>query len=150
MEFVYDDGGRAAAGFKGQAGDCVCRAFAIASGKPYKEVYDLINQIARENPYHGKKRSGDGKSSARNGVYKEDIRRLGEALGFEYVPLMGIGTGCTVHVRPDELPQTGRYVLSVSHHESAWIDGVSHDTYDISRDGTRCVYGYYRIKGATA
>src|SRR5262245_46562233 len=29
--FVYDDGGRAAAGFKGKAGDCVCRAIALAT-----------------------------------------------------------------------------------------------------------------------
>ena len=28
-----------------------------------------------------------------------------------------------------------------------WVfnDGVVHDTYDPSRDGTRCVYGYWRI-----
>jgi hypothetical protein len=24
------------------------------------------------------------------------------------------------------------------------IDGVIHDLYDPSRDGTRCVYGYYQ------
>jgi hypothetical protein len=42
MKIVIDDGGRAAAGFKGSAGDCVCRAIAIASGRHYKEVYDRI------------------------------------------------------------------------------------------------------------
>jgi hypothetical protein len=25
------------------------------------------------------------------------------------------------------------------------IDGVIHDTHDCSRNGTRCVYGYYRV-----
>lgn len=32
MTFVYDDGGRSAAGFKGKTGDCVTRAIAIATG----------------------------------------------------------------------------------------------------------------------
>ena len=37
--FIRDDGGRAAAGFKGSAGDCVARSIAIAAGLPYAEVY---------------------------------------------------------------------------------------------------------------
>jgi hypothetical protein len=56
---------------------------------------------------------------------------------------MGIGTGCTVHLRDGELP-SGRLVVSVSRHEVAVIDGVMHDTHDPSRDGTRCVYGYWK------
>jgi hypothetical protein len=31
----------------------------------------------------------------------------------------------------------------VSKHYCAVIDGVIHDTSDPSRDGTRCVYGYW-------
>jgi hypothetical protein len=42
MKFVYNDGGRAAAGYKGNAGDCACRAIAIATGKPYQEVYNAL------------------------------------------------------------------------------------------------------------
>src|SRR5215469_13132423 len=45
--WVYDDGGRAAAGFKGKTGDCVTRAIAIALEKPYAEVYESINELAR-------------------------------------------------------------------------------------------------------
>ena len=37
--FTYNDGGRAASGRKGFAGDCVCRAVAIAAELPYDEVY---------------------------------------------------------------------------------------------------------------
>jgi hypothetical protein len=42
---VYDDGGRAAAGFKisRDKGACACRAIAIATGKPYREVYGGFN-----------------------------------------------------------------------------------------------------------
>lgn len=50
-EYVYDDGGRAAAGFKGETGDCVCRAVAIATEQPYQVVYDALNEMAkRERP----------------------------------------------------------------------------------------------------
>jgi hypothetical protein len=55
---------------------------------------------------------------------------------------MQIGSGCKVHLRSDELP-IGRLVVGLSRHSAAVIDGVLHDTYDCSRRGTRCVYGYW-------
>ena len=65
--FRLDDGGRKAAGFKGAAGDCVCRSIAIATGKPYAEVYDDLNAAGKAERKSKKRRS---KSSARTGVYK--------------------------------------------------------------------------------
>ena len=143
MEFNFDDGGREAAGYKGRAGDCVCRAVAIATGKPYQEVYDLINEIAK-GERRGKRHRG--KSSARNGVYKKTTRKLMEALGWTWTPTMRVGQGCKVHLRADELP-SGRLVVSVSRHLVAVIDGVIHDLNDCSRGGTRCVYGYWKEEG---
>ena len=139
MRFVYDDGGREAAGFKGQTGDCVCRAISIATEKPYREVYDLINEYGKKERTGKRKR---GKSNARTGVYKETIRKIMESFGWKWVPTMQIGSGCKVHLREDELPK-GRLVVNVSKHTVAVIDGVLHDTYDSSREGTRCVYGYF-------
>ena len=55
---------------------------------------------------------------------------------------MGIGTGCRVHVNPEELPK-GRLILNLSRHLTTMIDGVVNDTYDCSREGTRCVYSFY-------
>ena len=136
---MFDAGGREAAGFKGKTGDCVCRAIAIATEMPYKEVYDLINETAKSERASKRKR---GKSSARTGVYIGTIRKVMERLGWKWHPTMAIGKGCTVHLRKDELP-SGRLVVSVSRHEVAVIDGVVHDTYDCTRDGSRCVYGYY-------
>lgn len=135
MRWVYDDGGRAAAGFKGDASDCVARAVAIATERPYAEVYDALAQIAKDQ---------GGARSARNGVQRSvyDLYLLG--LGWHWTPTMGIGTGCTVHLRADELP-AGRLICSVSKHMVAVIDGVAHDTHDPTRDGTRCVYGYWRV-----
>jgi len=45
--FVYNDGGRKEAGFNGYTGDCVIRAIAIATGKPYREVYDTCFEMAK-------------------------------------------------------------------------------------------------------
>lgn len=144
MDWVFDDGGRAAAGFKGRTGDCVCRAVAIAAERPYQEVYDLINELAKCERI-GKRKAK--KSNARTGVYKGTIKKLMEYYGWEWHPTMSIGSGCKAHLRQDELPK-GRLVVSVSRHEVAVIDGVIHDTHDCSRDGTRCVYGYFAKPGA--
>lgn len=140
-DWVYDDGGREAAGFKGRTGDCVCRAIAIATETPYKEVYDLINEYSKRERIGKRKKH---KSSARTGVYKTTIRKImTEHFGWEWVPCMAIGSGCKVHLRGDELP-AGRLVCSCSKHSVAVVNGVIHDTYDSTRDGQRCVYGYYR------
>lgn len=144
MEWVRDDGGREVAGFKGTTRDCVTRAIAIATGKPYAEVYAALNALAeRERPRGGKRRS-----SARTGVATRTAARYLEPLGWRWVATMSIGTGCKVHLRADELPP-GRLIVRLSKHVVAVVDGVARDLYDPSRDGTRCVYGYWHL-GATA
>jgi hypothetical protein len=139
MEFNDNDGGRETAGYKGATGDCVCRAIAIATEKPYQEVYDLINTFGKKER-KSKRRSS--KSSARTGVYKATIRKVMKSLGWVWTPTMFIGSGCKVHLKSDELPK-GRLVVSVSKHTTCVIGGVLNDTYDCSRDETRCVYGYF-------
>ena len=150
MEFNYNDGGRKDAGYKGDAGDCVCRSIAIVTGKPYKEVYDSLNQISKEIGHwhvHRLEKTSYGntyqkKSSARTGVHKEVYQKYLKSLGYQWIPTMGIGTGCKVHLKPDELP-AGRLIVRVSKHLTAVIDGVLNDTWDCSREGKRCVYGYF-------
>ena len=137
MKFNYNDGGREAAGFKGKTGDCVCRAIAIATELPYKQVYDLINEFAKKE-----RSAARTKSSARSGVRPATSRKVLKSLGWKFVATMGIGTGCTIHLREGELPM-GRIICKTSHHLVAVIDGVINDTYDCTRDGNRCVYGYY-------
>jgi hypothetical protein len=136
IEWVADDGGRAAAGFRGTAGDCVTRAIAIAAGMDYREVYDDLNSRVRDR---AKRRKNEG---ARTGIHKDITRATIADLGWHWTPTMGIGTGTTVHVRAEELP-AGRVIVQMSKHVAAVIDGVLHDTHDSSRDGTRCVYGYW-------
>lgn len=139
MDIVLTDGGRAAAGYRGEAGDCVTRAVAIATGLPYQVVYDGINQVSKGERRGRRKRQI---SSAREGVYKQTWHCYMATIGWHWVPTMQIGSGCKVHLRADELPK-GRLVVSLSRHVTAVIDGVIHDTHDPSREGTRCVYGYF-------
>lgn len=138
MEWIYCDGGRADAGFKGTAGDCGVRAVAIATGMEYGEVYKRIGELAKEERYRDGRRS-----SPRTGVFRKTFHKLMEEIEWEWIPLMGIGTGCRVHMRPEELP-SGRIIVSLSKHYAAVVDGVLYDTHDCTRDGTRCVYGYWR------
>ena len=140
--FVFDDGGRSAAGFKGSAGDCVARSVAIASGLPYAEVYSVLANGRGDQ--RATKRGGKKSRSARNGINtgRKWFKDYMERLGFKWTPTMQIGSGCKVHLSADELP-AGRLIVSVSRHYTAMIDGVIHDTFDPSRDGSRCVYGYW-------
>lgn len=140
MKIQITDGGRAEAGYKGEAGDCVTRAIAIATGKPYQEVYDALNHLAKRERTGKRKRTI---SNARKGVHKQTAKKYLESLGWEWVPTMTIGSGCKVHMRAEELP-SGRLVVALSRHKAAVIDGVLWDTYDCTRGGTRCVYGYFR------
>ena len=153
MEFIFNDGGRKDAGYKGQTGDCVVRAIAITTGKTYQEVYDAINVLSESKKLGKRKVKGHygtsykKVSASRTGVVKKVYGEYLKALGYEWIPIMGIGTGCKVHLKPDELP-TGRIIVRLSGHISAVIDGVINDTYNCSREGTRCVYGYYKLNVA--
>ena len=154
MKHVFDDGGRAAAGYKGHAGDCVCRAIAIAAKLPYQWVYaDLASGSASQR---AGKLTGRRPKSARNGIntQRKWFKTYMRELGFTWTPTMQIGSGCKVHLHDGELPN-GRLVVSLSRHYTAVIDGVIHDTYDpqretlitengVQRIARRCVYGYWK------
>ena len=139
MEYQFNDGGRSEAGFKGKARDCVTRAIAIATERPYKEVYDALNVLGQVERIGKNKKN---KSTARSGVFKQTVSRYMESIGWAWTPTMKIGSGCKVHLRKGELPN-GRLIAKVSKHMTAVLDGVIHDTHNPSREGTRCVYGYY-------
>jgi len=164
MKWQYDTGGRAEAGYVGHPGDCVCRAIAIATGKPYQEVYDALNSTAKGMRQTKRVRI----SSARNGVTRPVYEKYLKSLGWRFVPTMKIGSGCKVHLHDGELPD-GRIICRLSRHLCAVIDGVIHDTHDPQREVAyfepdrgqllksgqgrnqngvftiqrRCVYGYY-------
>jgi len=157
--WVYNDGGRAAAGFLGKTGDCFTRAVAIASCRSYQEVYTFVNRVAKEIKEHGdaaithNQRSAQKKimrdrlryrsmGAARRGVAKPAYDEVMHRMGWVWTATMAWGTGCKTHLKSEDLP-SGCLVCRVTKHMVAVIDGILHDTYDASRGGTRCVYGYF-------
>lgn len=172
MKFIFNDGGRSAAGYKGHTGDCVCRAICIATGLPYEQVYERL--AAGNATQRASKRTPKKEKTAAKGitVRRKWFQDYMKSLGFEWVPTMLIGQGCKVHLTDGELPM-GKLVVSVSKHYTAVIDGIIHDTYNPSERGAtiypngypshllpkgaykmengngyayspdRCVYGYY-------
>ena len=74
LNFQFNDGGRAAVGFKGGAGDCVVRSIAIAANLPYMQVYEDL-RLANEsyallrNDRLAKRLNAKG-SSPRNGNHR--------------------------------------------------------------------------------
>lgn len=135
MKYTYNDGGRNAAGYKGEANDCVVRAVAIATGREYKDVY---RELARIMESYGHARS------ARNNIPNKIVKKYLTDLGFEWVPTMGKGTGIQVHLRESEIPE-GTLIASVSRHLVTIKDKVIHDTHDPSRNGNRGVYGFWKL-----
>ena len=173
-QFQYNDGGRAAAGFKGETGDCVVRAIAIAAQLSYREVYDALSGGCRSE--RKSKRNKTRKQSARDGVYtsRKWFKEYMASIGWTWTPTMQIGSGCKVHLVAEELP-SGRLIVHTAGHSVAVIDGVVHDIYDSSkpthylfqdkgqelkpgqwREGgwihqisQRCVYGYWQKASAS-
>ena len=130
MKFIYNDGGRSKYFKAANVGDCAVRAIAIATGIDYKQVYNDLKKL-------------NGGKSCRNGTPKKVDKKYLTQLGWVWVPTMQIGQGCKVHLEADELP-SGTLIVSVSGHLTCVKDGVLYDTYDCTRGGNRCVYGYWK------
>ena len=146
LKLKVNDGGRQAAGFKGKTGDCVVRSIAIATGISYQKIYqDLYD--ANEK-FRIKSRSKLAKSlikkndSPRTGTHRAVLKKYLKQLGWKWTPTMFIGQGCKIHLKKEELPND-TLIVSCSKHITVVINGVLNDTYDCSRNGTRCVYGYW-------
>lgn len=149
LPLVIDDGGRAAAGYKGVCGDCVVRSVAIASQRPYKDVYREIaeiNLITRKT----KTRKTVGKKTARYGVYTDapPFTRYMQSIGWAWVGMPSGRNSTPVFFRRGNLPG-GRIIVSIQSHYCAVIDGVIHDTHDGSDNGNAIVLGYWVRESTT-
>ena len=124
IPYVYNDGGRSNY-FKGSfVGDCVPRAITIATGLNYKFVYDELNRLTKEYAEKKGQRTKVSRAinnkrhnrSVRNGTYDKVSKPFLASLGWEWQPTMFIGSGCTVHVKADELPtDKGNLILKLSY-----------------------------------
>lgn len=140
MNFQFNDGGRAAAGYKGRCRDCVVRAICIASRLPYDIVYDEMYARAEEFGASGvgaEARYAARKPSPRFGVHRQVYGPFLLARGWRWV-----ATGSGIRLCASNLP-AGRLIVYVRNHLVAVIDGVIYDTHECSRGGKRRVLGYY-------
>lgn len=149
MNVTITDGGRKEAGFKGECRDCVVRAIAVAMShvdplfrgarlsEAYTRVYRDIKTLA----------AAAGKASPRGGV---DVRSpwfkaYMAKLGWIWQPTAEFGSKERLHLGAD-FPQKGTYIVRLSKHVVAVIDGVIYDNHDPQRGGRRMVYGFWRRK----
>ena len=116
--YQFNDGGRAASGRKGSAGDCVVRALAIVTGSSYDATYRRVANACKD---------AGGRRSARNGVPQHvadrcladaGLRRLRLPAGFSHDLASSasvVGMAC---------------VLGNRHHYAAVVGGVLFDVTD--------------------
>ena len=127
MNFVYDDGGKAASGRRGESGDCAVRAMAIAMERGYDECYKLL---ADANKATGNARS------ARNGVPKSVFTRVLAQHGWMWVSAPKFEGR---KARYYDLPQHPT-IARMAGHIAAVRGGKIYDTWDCS---DKMVYGYW-------
>ena len=129
--FIYNDGGRSLAGYKGTAGDCGARALAIALDVNYRESYGILSEANKDFGFA---------KSARNGIHKEVYESVLNQLGWYWVSAPKIDGR---KARCSDLK--GRVIARQAGHYVAVIDGVPNDIWDCSN---RMVYGYWSKGGA--
>ena len=123
VRFRKDDGGRAAAGYRGDAGDCVVRSLSILLDYPYKPLY---LEMAREQ---GKLKDRKGRKmarSARNGVDKRAYTKVFERHGLVKVRLPK-GQRPTISEAHERY---GNCIITTAKHIFAVVDGAVRDTWD--------------------
>lgn len=127
LNFKYNDGGRQAAGYKGNASDCGARAMAIALGIDYKVAYTELAQ-ANKDKGHAK--------SARNGIYKDIYEDVLKKYGWIWHAAPKINGR---KARCSDMP-LGTVIARQAGHYVAVINGIPNDIWDCSH---KMVYGYW-------
>lgn len=115
--WVFNDGGRSAAGFKGQTRDCVTRAIAIAMKQRYILVYNDIS-ILRLTPIRRE-------CTARKGIHVEEpwFQKYMTDRGWSFVKVDGVNL-------EDFIFPAGTVIAHVPRHYTVVIDNIINDTYD--------------------
>jgi len=127
MTYIYNDGGRAKAGFKTQT-DCGIRAMAITCGISYKDARKYLKESSKKG------RLGSGAISG--GIYKEDFDQALSQFGFKWKSAPKLEGR---KARYFDLPK-GKVVARMAKHFVAVIDGQINDTWNCS---DKMVYGYW-------
>lgn len=125
MQYQYNDGGRSAVFNTPGNNDCVTRAIAILTGRPYMEIWGGI--IA----------TGTVKKNGSVLTFNPKFQEYAQSLGLTWVPI-------TNHLKDIRFPK--RAAAQLNGHMVAIIDGVMHDTYNPSPAGLKTCHGFWCFK----
>lgn len=153
LPWVFDDGGRRDAGYRGTAGDCVVRAICIGIGEDYGVLY---KQLAQENrdywsalsarhqakaPMRAAKYAKQAVATARHGIPDPVWQALLTERGLERVHLPK-GSRLT------DLPIDRMVIAVLRRHLVAVDHGTIRDTFDSSYGYDRLAFSYWQLTEA--
>lgn len=116
----------------GERNDCAVKAITLTTGLPYRQVHEALRLAGRRN---------------RCGTYIYQSDRAIEALGFEMRAVRF--HPCTTRTVAHQLPKTGRFMVRVSRHALAVVDGKVCDWTDGRLKRVKEIYEIVRV-GAPA
>ncbi len=143
MPCKLSDGGRNASGYHDAENDCVARALAIVTQRPYGEIH--LRLQAGLDTWQAKHLNLTRKPGV-NAGHKWFKDYLKHELGMTWHPLLGLRSIRLSVYRPfpvDELPRWGRFAVNCSSHWIALIDGTAYDIYPVRRN--TATVGYWSI-----
>jgi hypothetical protein len=127
---VLDDGGRNYSRRPYQINDCSVRAFAILSGLPYDEIYDILRKAGRK--------SNEGFWSDR---WIE--RKKGKVLNGKF-KRVSLKRGKITPMNFSKFYPRGRYLLESHNHTWVVIDGVHRDMWRV-KDQNEPLFGIWKF-----
>lgn len=138
INLTVTDGGKIAEGFNNETNDCAVRALAIATQTPYAEVHKNLKAKGRRD-----------RRGTKLAWITEAVKQLAPG-SEEIVPSSISSCGSRFRISYPNLSDTlrkyreGRYVIVVTGHAIAVIDGIVHDSGQI-KGGRSRVRRIYRV-----
>jgi len=118
---------------KDKVGDCQIRALSKCMGLSWLETFDLVTPICREYQIMD--------------IFSCDLEKTKEAmsrLGFKYTGISNKkGSKRPTVEEFTKNHKSGNYILTLSHHVVASVNGKFYDTWDC---GYKSLYGYYSLR----
>ena len=140
--YIYNDGGKSLTGRKGNSGDCVVRAMAIALDLDYDYCYKVLAQANKDAGYT---------KSARDGLQRTTYEKVFNKHGWFWTSapknLWVWDEDNYMYLnrkaRHKDMPKNKRVIARMSKHIAAIVDQEIHDIFDSSY---KMVYGYWEKK----
>lgn len=133
LDFVVDDGGRKAAGYKGNTSDCVLRSLSIALGEDYedlrRELMEETKNFANTSRSRKAKRQSKRGSSVFKGVYREVYSVILKRRGWIRTGMSKIGSSKRYYLTKSDVPPVP-VILHTRGHLTTSIDHTIRDTWD--------------------